>query len=364
LLNDSYYIAMEEGFCNLGEFMRKNPTDTETLMKLLYDSCLGLQCLHNNKIVHRNIYPNNILVIQERKIFIGKISDFGLSKHVTLLPSDWRSSPSEIYNYVTPEVLRARAENQTIICSLQTDIYSMGITMFYILSQGGHPGGVDLDKRFTNVSTGKLNFEQWTVTTPPLVQFQSCIESMFCYEAENRPSINFVLKHPWSWNPGICLLFIEATANYLPSGKTGDVKAISDREELKKKLSSDLVVNEELKKKLSSDLVVNEVNPKLGWKGYLCQKVAGYLDNPKVPKQYRNYDPNDYTSLIKFIRDKKHHFRELPDDLKTDDVFGVELNTKKYIKYFTDRFPGLVPTAYMFLQGRTQLHDYQIFYDE
>jgi serine/threonine protein kinase len=352
-VHDVYYIAMEKGNCSLGTFMKNNSENTDILIKLLRDSCLGLKFLHDRRIVHRDINPNNILVMKINNLDVAKLCDFGFSKNLPVLQSHWFSGPCGTEDYMPPEVALALDDAGEIIYRKETDIYALGVTMFNILSRGKHPGGVRTE-RLHNVSKGKLNFEQWKVASPPVVQYQSCIERMICYEIESRASINFVLNHPWTWDGRKCLQFIEATANYLFYGKKDDLEAISDREELNEKLSS--------------DLKVNEVHEALGWKGNLCQKVISYLDNPKVPKHYRNYDSADYTRLIKFIRDKNQHYQELPDDQKKDDVFGDEHNSDTYMKYFTERFPGLVPTTYMFLQGREavftkQLHDYRYFYE-
>jgi serine/threonine protein kinase len=346
-----YYIAMEKGDHNLGEFMKRNSMNTGILIKLLHDSCLGLHFLHERRIVHRDINPNNILVMKDKNLFVAKLSDFGFSKTLPLLQSGWHSVACGTQDFMPPEVLKALDENEEAIYRRETDIHSMGVTMFNILSRGGHPGGVP-SKRLTNVCEGKLDFQQWKEASPPVVQFQSCIERMICYEIGSRACINFVLNHPWTWDGRKSLHFIEATANYLFYGKSDDIEAISDREELRDKLSS--------------ELKVNEVNHALGWKGNLCQKVVSYLDSPSLSKedrQRKRYDTKDYSRLIKFIRDKNQHYKELPNDQKTHDVFGDEHNTNTYMKYFIERFPGLVPTTYMFLQGRKQLQDYRYFYE-
>jgi serine/threonine protein kinase len=344
LVGELYYIAMEKGDLNLWEFMTRNYKGTEILVKLLHDSCLGLQFLHERRIVHRDINPNNILVMKDNNLFVAKLSDFGFSKTLPLLQSDWCSDACGTQDFMPPEVLTALDKNEETHYCLGTDIYSMGVTMFNVLSRGGHPGGLQSIRSY-NVSRGMLNFEQWKVTSPPLLQFQSCVERMICHQMRSRASINFVLNHPWSWNRKKDLDFILATANYLVSGT---IDAQSDRETLKRKLSS--------------DLKFQEGNLKLGWKGNLCPKVRSYLEKPCTSKKNpKKYDGIDYSKLIEFIRDKDQHFTELPNDLKSDEVFGVDQNS--YIKYFTDRFPGFIPTVYTFLEERKVLPCFTSFYE-
>jgi serine/threonine-protein kinase/endoribonuclease IRE1 len=346
----AYYIAMEKGYCSLGEYMINNSENTDILMKLLHDSCFGLKWLHEKSIVHRDVNPNNILVMKINNLDVAKLCDFGFSKKLPLLQSHWFSGPCGTQDYMPPEVALAVANDDDIMYRRETDIYSLGVTMFNILSRGKHPGGI-WTERLYNVSKGKLNFEQWKTTSPPVVQFQSCIERMICFKIENRASINFVLNHPWSWNSRKNLQFIEATANYLASGKSDDSDANVDQENLKLKLYI--------------DLTVNEVNPAVDWKSKLCPKVVSYFESPftsKKDRHRRSYDFSDYTQLIKFIRDKHPHFDELPGDLKSAEVFGVERNTNTYTKYFTERFPGLIPSIYMFLQDRKERSCFRYFY--
>jgi serine/threonine protein kinase len=347
-----HYIAMEKGYCNLRQFMESHSDNTDILIKLLHDSCLGVQYLHRWRILHRNINPSNILVVKHNNDFVGKLSDFAFSQTLPLLQSYSFSVPCGTQDFMPPEVFRALDEIQEATYCRETDIYSLGITMFNILSRGEHLGGV-MSMRLINSINGKLSFDCWKVACPPVVQFQSCIERMVCYEIEDRASIDFVLNHPWSWNSKKNLAFIEATAEHLASG-TSDAK--SDRETLRRKLSF------VLKK--------NEVNPEQGWICSLCQKVRNYLASPYTPissssfsnKRPKIYDGLDYSKLIEFINDKDQHFDELPTDLKSADAFGAEKST--YIKYFTERFPGLIPTIYMFFRIRKQLWCFRDFYDE
>ena len=82
---ESFYIISELCFSNLAEYLnkRKKAFSIEEIKELLIDLNKGLKVMYENKIIHGNIKPSNILLSLNKnnvnKICF-KISDFGLSK--------------------------------------------------------------------------------------------------------------------------------------------------------------------------------------------------------------------------------------------------------------------------------------------
>jgi len=96
----------------------------------LLQSAEALGFVHKAGVVHRDIKPDNILVLSEREC---RLADFG----VAVLPGE-ESSLEELKNgigtmaYMAPEVLEGRGYDQ------RSDVYSLGVT-FYELLTGRHP---------------------------------------------------------------------------------------------------------------------------------------------------------------------------------------------------------------------------------
>ena len=70
---------------DLQQFIKKGVTRRlpETVCrKFLVQLAEGLQFLHNQRIIHRDIKPQNILLSESSEDAILKIADFGFSKHL------------------------------------------------------------------------------------------------------------------------------------------------------------------------------------------------------------------------------------------------------------------------------------------
>lgn len=133
----------------------------------------GLSYLHDRNIAHLDLKPQNLLLSIEDSCDDIKLCDFGISK--VLQPGvtvreilGWFSLPISVYigfsltyiwtflgtvDYVAPEVLSYEP-----IC-LSTDIWSVGV-LGYVLLSGFSPFGAD-DKQqtFLNISKCALSFE-------------------------------------------------------------------------------------------------------------------------------------------------------------------------------------------------------------
>lgn len=65
---------------NLNSFLDKQRISSAQFQSLVEEMLLGIDFLHQNKIIHRDIKPANILIASQKGKYIPKIADFGLGK--------------------------------------------------------------------------------------------------------------------------------------------------------------------------------------------------------------------------------------------------------------------------------------------
>ena len=130
--------------------------------KAIAKECLSaLDYVHSKGILHRDLKPSNLIVLTNGSI---KIVDFGIAKLFgTGKDSTTMGRPIGTPNYMSPEQIKG---SQSI--DHRSDIYSLGVTLFYALKgkvpfQGDNPHATYyniLNKPFPTFSSGDLDFKK------------------------------------------------------------------------------------------------------------------------------------------------------------------------------------------------------------
>lgn len=132
-LRNLFYIATEY---IPGENLEKYILDTQVKIEEILDLFLkilrGIAEAHNKNILHRDLKPSNILI---EGIDNPKIIDFGISK---ILGIKYREETQTLKDYMTiqyasPEQIARKELN------VQSDIFSVGATLFYMLTKKSPP---------------------------------------------------------------------------------------------------------------------------------------------------------------------------------------------------------------------------------
>jgi len=182
--DDRLYLAMEHCQSNLKVLRHQHIKFSESMIRqIMRDICNGLRHLHNQKIVHLDIKPENILYSKTKKY---KIADLGLSRiaqrsnHEDINEGDCR--------YLAQELLRDFPENQ-IPDLTKADIFSFGATIYELMIGSDLPkNGVEWnDLRAGNLyKLNQLNYSN---------SLKSMLRSMMHSDPAKRPSANELLTN-------------------------------------------------------------------------------------------------------------------------------------------------------------------------
>ncbi|XP_010784191.1 serine/threonine-protein kinase/endoribonuclease IRE1 [Notothenia coriiceps] len=302
------YIAIELCTATLQQYV-EDPSGFPQLnpITLLGQTMCGLSHLHSLNIVHRDLKPRNILLSGPSALgrVRALISDFGLCKKIPegRCSFSLRSGIPGTEGWIAPEVLRDTPGNKP---TAAVDVFSAGCVFYYVVSRGQHPFGEKL-RRQVNILSGEYSLSHFMEDLHDDVIAHDLIERMICAEAGSRPSTACVLKHPFFWSPEKQLLFFQD---------------VSDRIE-KEPADSPIVVRLE-----AAGRAVVRTN----WRMHISVPLQTDL------RRFRTYKGNSVRDLLRAMRNKKHHYHELPPEVQ--ETLG-EL-PEGFISYFTSRFPRLL----------------------
>eukprot|EP00095_Tigriopus_kingsejongensis_P001876 maker-scaffold70_size417918-snap-gene-2.12 protein:Tk01876 transcript:maker-scaffold70_size417918-snap-gene-2.12-mRNA-1 annotation:"hypothetical protein DAPPUDRAFT_305906" len=297
------YIALELCAATLQDYVDGryvNPKlDTLTILR---QASQGLLHLHNLDIVHRDIKPQNVLISMpgSKGEIRAMISDFGLCKKLKMgrMSFSRRSGVAGTDGWIAPEVMLSHRSNT---CSV--DIFSLGCVFYYVMSNGAHPFGESF-KRQANILADEHNLDK--LTTSQIVE-RSLVEQMIHQEQGCRPTAKAVLRHPLFWSKEKVLNFLQ------------DVSDRVDKED------SDSAIVLALER--------NKIDVVRGnWHDNLDPIIQEDLG------KHRSYNGKSVRDLMRALRNKKHHYNELPPETKM--TYGRIPD--QYVLYWTRRFPKLL----------------------
>jgi serine/threonine-protein kinase len=180
-IGDRCYLVMEyvDG-PNLEQLVRQQgPLPFGVACDFIRQASTGLQYAHELGMVHRDIKPANLLAQRPTgnspyASCVIKILDFGLARLHTMSPDGTPTGDSIMSaentvlgtpDYLSPE--QARNLNQV---DIRSDLYSLGCTLYYLLSgKVPFPGGTTLEKLVRHSTENPVPVEQLRPDASPPV---------------------------------------------------------------------------------------------------------------------------------------------------------------------------------------------------
>ncbi len=171
--NDIHYIVMElvEGI-TLKKYIEKKARLTyKEAVSIAIQVSLGIEAAHANHIIHRDIKPQNIIISRDGKV---KVTDFGIAKAAT--SNTITSNVMGSVHYTSPEQARGGYSDE------KSDIYSLGITMFEMLT-----GRVPFNGETTVAIAIKHIQEPMPSPREYVAEIPQCVESIIFKCCEKSP---------------------------------------------------------------------------------------------------------------------------------------------------------------------------------
>ncbi|KAF9559781.1 hypothetical protein CPC08DRAFT_637341 [Agrocybe pediades] len=348
--------------------------------KALRQITSGLRHLHALKLVHRDIKPQNILISfsgtgaagtsssSRGKGYRMLISDFGLCKRLdvdqtSFLPTAHGALAAGTVGWRAPEILRgevkledspsmddgsslsSRGSVATINGNSSTggmsangngkgltrltksvDIFALGCLFYYTLTSGGHPYG-DRFEREVNIMRDAKDLSGLDRFGEEGTEAKHLIEQMLSFEPKGRPDTTTILLHPFFWDPARRLNFLQDA---------------SDRFEIMCRDPRDAHLIRLERGALA--VVGNDWHSRL-------DKI--FIENLG---KYRKYDGKSVQDLLRALRNKKHHYQDLPDNVKRH----LGPMPEGFLGYFTRRYPQLFLHVHTVI-GDTGLYNESMF---
>jgi len=116
------------------EFCEEHRLGTQARVQLVRDVCVALEHAHQKGVVHRDIKPNNVLVVEQDGVPVPKVIDFGIAKAVggRLAAATIHTRDDQVLGtpgYMSPEQLDEGMDVDT-----RTDVYSTGALLYELLA--------------------------------------------------------------------------------------------------------------------------------------------------------------------------------------------------------------------------------------
>ena len=182
-LDTRFYLLLE--YCEQGdlESIVSDYKLSEIEAKfLLAEIVLGLEYLHSQQVVYRDLKLENILIDQAGHV---RLADFGLSRKIDQqanIASTLVGSPA----YMSPEILKRKEVSKA------SDIFSLGVVMHQMITGALPFGDLRIDKVFQCIKTGKFSWDN-RIRTEDL----ALVKMMMKVDPESRPSLQEIKQHQY-----------------------------------------------------------------------------------------------------------------------------------------------------------------------
>ena len=185
--NESFNIVME--YCDgldLRKYIDEHKVTNKLIEKdlvyhIISDICKGLKEIHNKKLIHRDLKPDNLFLTKDLKV---KIGDFGIAKQLNNV-NEYAKTKAGTMLYMAPEIINGEKYNNKV------DIWALGCiihelcTLKFCFESNSINGLVD---KIINSNHEQINIKVYGN------DLQNLINSLLNIDYKKRPTVEEILK--------------------------------------------------------------------------------------------------------------------------------------------------------------------------
>ena len=181
------YFVLE--YANKGdlydEYARQKRLSEKRVAQVMQDVILGLQYLHSENIIHRDVKPENILINNENDIETAKIADFG---YAIKLESSKQKVTDFVgtMDYLAPELI----DNKPY--SFSVDIWAIGVIIYELLVGETPFYSKTISGTYKRIQTVDLKLPEFLSDNA-----KDLIKKILVLYPEYRLSLQDMLTHPF-----------------------------------------------------------------------------------------------------------------------------------------------------------------------
>src|SRR5690606_31951508 len=138
------------------EYCIEHKPSLKARLRLFLQICEAVAFAHNNLIIHRDLKPDNILIDIHKQI---QLLDFGIAKIIDDNQNNQNQTQVYTPDYAAPEQINGE------LCTVATDIYSLGVILFELLTNA---------KRF-NLSDLSISNKIKAITVPAKIDYKTLV---------------------------------------------------------------------------------------------------------------------------------------------------------------------------------------------
>ena len=338
--DDFSYIVLELMDGNLEEYLKEFTMDPTQASNLCNDVIMGLEFLHKQNILHRDLKPRNILYKERPKPCL-KIADFGLSRKADSKSTTVYVTGVGTRCWIAPEVLTSKTNSvNSDRFERQSDIFSCGLILHYIASGRKHPfRPTDCSNKSeteicneteSNVMKGKI--EGLDVSLSP--EASHLIRGMLESNPKNRPSAAEALEHPLFWCGQKKMDFLQAVGNQKEFESPRSGKTNKKRKTTQKTTTDETEAVKTNLEKCFHDIVENG-----NWINASGKYTTSILGETIKGWNINSYEGKSVVELLRFIRNVYQHYNDRPSTLPIEQWLFRDC-------VFLKDFPSLVMKVY------------------